>query len=688
MRWALRATLVATILTFTPGLFEGWETPKAAVARIAGWGLLAAVLATRGWRARLRLQPLDLAVAGMLAVELLATAFSVAPRVSLVGDPQQHEGLMTSVALAGLYLAARLALPRPGDARGTLDAWVIAACGASAYAFLQAAGLDPAPWKNTAVLGAVVRPFGTLGHPNLLGVITSAAGAIAIVRAATPGRARRWFAGAALILALATVLTFSRAAWLGLAAGVVAALARVAAARGSARVPARAAWIAAGVLAALGAGLMLSPLGGTLASRMRDLLTPLGGSGASRLDIWRAAWAAWRERPILGQGPDAFELAFARFEPADYHRLEWNHLAAHAHSIYLHALATRGALGALAGAAGIAALVTAARAAWRVAEGARDVVAALAGACVAMAVAGFTGALGIAGATALTLAAALFANLAAPSRAADPAAPRPGPEPARASRRERRPARRAAPRPRAPLAMAPLVAGIGAAAALLVFSAFDLGALQEAGAARRWIEKVGPPADEGAQLRFAALAGRLRAATNRAPWCDTAPRTLGELLLIAAPVAPDPVHVFALAEDAEREAVHRVPERSANHRRLAGALAEQVVRGVASKVAECEAEFARAAALSPYDAFVLVEWARTRLARHLPGAALEIARQAATKFPERGMAIEPLGEAQLASGDTTAARATFTRALAATWEEEFGARDRAQRLLAAIGPAR
>src|SRR5262245_29948852 len=95
-----RIALAAAVLLFMPGLLEQFETAKAFAVRVLGIGLLG-LLATRAPASRARgLLAMDVAVLAWLAVELAATAFSVNPLVSLVGDVEQHEGLLTSLGLA------------------------------------------------------------------------------------------------------------------------------------------------------------------------------------------------------------------------------------------------------------------------------------------------------------------------------------------------------------------------------------------------------------------------------------------------------------------------------------------------------------------------------------------------------------------------------------------------------------
>ena len=67
-----------------------------------------------------------------------------------------------------LFLATRWLIRSVEDAGWLLRACVIASAVTAAYAVIQALGLDPLPWFNTANIGSYNRPIGTLGHANLL----------------------------------------------------------------------------------------------------------------------------------------------------------------------------------------------------------------------------------------------------------------------------------------------------------------------------------------------------------------------------------------------------------------------------------------------------------------------------------------------------------------------------------------
>jgi len=432
--------------------------------------------------------------------------------------------------------------------------------------------------------------------------------------------------------------------------------------------------VAASVAIPLVLAIVLSPARRLIVERVREMASPFAGPGNTRVDIWKTAWAMWRERALLGQGPDTFGIVFTRFQPAEFWRLEWNHVAWHAHSIYLHTLATRGVLGIVAAAGCTVSLGFALRAAWRRGGRARETVAPLAGALAALAVAGSSGALGIAGAVALTV---LIAGAASQAVSIDPAVAPRGTAPARAPRR---PGGAKAP------SLGAWSAGLAAAAIALVASACDLNGLWAAGEARRWVDHGGLAAAAGGEAEAGELAARAQVWGARAPWSDLVPRTASELLMTWAAGSSRPLELLRVAERSAREAVRRVPLRAANHRRLADVLGSEAMLGDSTRTAATEASFARAAALAPCDAFILLEWARDRLAMGNPWGALEPARRAVALYPDRGFALEILGEALLGVRDSTGARAAFERAVAGRWSEEPGARARASRLLEALGP--
>lgn len=661
----VRTALLLSFLIFIPYLLEQFEAPKGAVVRVLGLGLLATILASvRGLR-RMRWQPLDGAVAGWLVVEILSTMLSVAPRLSLFGDTEQHEGLLTSLGLAGLYLAARWGPASPADLRTTLRVAIAAAVGASIYALFQVAGLDLWNWTRVAAFSAgvaFIRPFGTLGHPNLLGVVTSAVLAAVIPLVADDRRWRWLYAAAAVILGIATLLTMSRAAWLGTVAGglVAGALLLFARATGRAVVPgASSARRRAGglLVAALGVGVLLVLVAtvAPLRERLSESLAPTGGTGRTRIEIWKSALACWWARPWLGQGPDTIAIVFPRFQTPEYWRFEWGGSVFHAHSIYLHALATRGALGFLAGTAWALALLLAAARAWRVSTAARGLLAALLALLAALAVAGAFGAIGVSGALLLVVASAAVASLAAQDTSAT-ADTVPG-----------------------ALGGRPLQLGIAVAVLALVWSVGDLMA------ARAAFRSVIARADLRRPGNLEAAAVAADRSVSIKPFDDALARQRAETYVAIGMTLRVPGAALAVAEVSARQAIALAPLRAANHQTLCNVLMARALRGDTSVVPAAEAAYARGLELAPYHGRNMIQFAQEELYLRRPAAALAPARRAAALYPERAEALITLAKACLGVGDRAGARVALERASALDWPVGSDGKAQVKAMLDSIG---
>ena len=632
----VRIALSLAILLFIPGLREGFEPAKAAALRACGLPLLAAALAGADWRRRAGVVALDLAVAVWLLVEIASTAFSEAPLVSLVGEPLQREGLLTSLSLAGIYAGLRVARGCPGLDRLAGFILVPAAL-ASLYALAQAAGWDPIRWLDPATYlqaGVGIRPFGTLGHPNLMGVVAAMCAAYALTHAAGEPRGRIAYAIAALLFAVVTLATLSRGAWLALAAGMVVGV-PLALKAGAEPRRARQMLIAAGGFVVLVAGVAIaSGWGARLALRARELISPLEGSGSSRIEIWRSAWAAWQARPWLGHGPDAFDLVFPRYQTPAYWRTEWAGLVLHAHNIYLHTLATRGALGFASGLGMAAALAVAARGAWRT-PASRSAVACSLAMIAAAAVAGTVGALGIAGALLVTVAGAALANLAAgPTEEEEPALPR-----------------------RVPLA------GVAVGIAATAFAISDLYGAAALRSADDWLALARTSGGENPDVRQWALAAADRGA-RFCPWDDVAFRMQSEALLASAALSPAPLDALDAAGEAARHALEMAPPRAVNFEQLARVEASRAIAGDSSAAAAAHRAVERMAALAPVNALLLVEGARLEQAIGHPGHARILAEQVVALYPNDADAYGVIAEASRALGDTVAAAEALRRASA------------------------
>lgn len=648
----MRAALAAAILLFVPGLLDPFNGPKAVVLRLVGLPLL--VLAAGRWLAGRRktrdfddptpdvVRAIDLLVGAWVVVAILATVFGISPRLSWAGEIGQREGLLTTLALAGLYAGARRSHSTVGHVRGTLLVVLACAVLAAVYGLAQRAGLDPLRWdaaRYPSGAGSVMRAFGTSGNAIFLGALLAAALGIGIVLASERGRSG-WLTWSLALLGAALAATLSRSAFLGAGAGAVVALAAVFRVEGGR--PDRGRLLAIGAALALAIAWSLVSLRGPMTARLAESADPHAESAPARVEMARAVFVLTTRRPLLGVGPDAFGLAFPAAQSARYWRNAWLGDPAHAHSTALQVLATLGFLGALVGLAWILTLALALRP--RRAEGeellAREIPrAALFAGLAALLVAGLFNPVGLAGA-------ALFVVLAAMPAALVPA---------------RLAAVRAAARVPAP---AIVLAGL-VALAVLVSAAGEFRASAAArraqGALLRELEL--PPERRPPAARFAGeWAARAAAAAPGEDelWrlrCDAA--LAGVATTRRGPVR-DSLAADALAS--ARNAVVIEPHRGSNFDRLANAFSAE------ERWSSADSAFAAASARAPVDPFIRLDRHRSEMARGRPDLALRTARELVALYPEESTSHAAEAAAWLGLGRRPEAIGALKRALAARWE--------------------
>jgi hypothetical protein len=643
--------------------------------RLAGLALLVAFLVEPLVRGRLRSRAatasprspasraglaLDIAVAAWTVTGIASTLAAVSPRLALLGEIEQREGLLTTLALAGLYAGTRRSHPDPGDTRRTLGVIVGCAALAAVHAILQLAGLDPLAWVNAPTYLLAPRVFGTLGNPILLGNLLAVALAAGVARLACGGGDALRLGSQVALIAGAAAATLSRGAWLAAAAGTGAALAGGLAAGGEKA--ARRVGLALAVVAApvaLWAVAMRAPL----VARLSEAAQTESVSGPARAEIARGALALWRAHPWLGTGPDSFGLMFPSVQTAAFWRTEWLGLPVHAHSVALQVLATLGTAGALAGLAWLAAL------GWALAGARRStaefgVSVALGAATLALAVAGTVNPVGLAGAAGFAVLSALAA--ASGEHAAQPAG----------ARTDAAPGREGAAR------FLALAAGLVTALAVALPGAREMSALAAAGGARSALEQAtsARPEERGAYsepaVRDAEQAAAMAGSEDEL-WrlaCD-AHLERAEVALAARDLAAARA-AAAGAADAAGRALRLGPRRASNHERLGNALLMRARVAAALDPAagaaladSADLAFGAALELAPADGLILTAEARGQLLLRRPEPALAAARRITALYPAAatGHALE--AAALLALGRSPEARAALIRARDARWED-------------------
>ena len=180
-----------------------------------------------------------------------------------------------------------------------------------------------------------------VGYSNGLGLLAAIGILLALGLAA---RLRRPLAAApVLVLAPTLYFTYSRGAWLALAAGGIAALG-LALPRMSRRsvVAVAIVVICAGAIALVrvggpsGAVREFSHAAPSVKTARSQRLLSLSGNG--RAQYWHVAWRDYQQHPWLGSGAGSFQRRWLRSRPADLPVLD-------AHSLYLETLAELGPVG-------------------------------------------------------------------------------------------------------------------------------------------------------------------------------------------------------------------------------------------------------------------------------------------------------------------------------------------------------
>ncbi len=208
-------------------------------------------------------------------------------RVALLGHPDRHLGVLTWVLLfAALCAGQQLAAGVPTLARAS----VVAAAWLGSYSLWELLFGPP------VAIGSVTRRLaGPFGSAAFLGAACCLLGPVALGVALDRAEDRRWrrlAALAAVLVAIATVGSGARAAWVGLA---VAAVVVAAAGRFTRR---SVMWCGVGLAVAVA----------FVAPRLSDVGSRQAGA-TSRLDEWRVATRVVGAHPLLGVGPDGYRIA-------------------------------------------------------------------------------------------------------------------------------------------------------------------------------------------------------------------------------------------------------------------------------------------------------------------------------------------------------------------------------------------
>ncbi|TMC01039.1 MAG: hypothetical protein E6J41_33655 [Chloroflexi bacterium] len=316
--------------------------------------------AIQSGRLTVRRTPLDAALLAMTAAASLSALLAVNRPVAVYGLYLRYEGLLTICTYCLLFWLVAQSLTGAGEARSVVRALLASGYVLALLAIAQLLLAGRTAGADTPLtFDGWDRVDATFGNPFLLATYLAMLLPLAVWEAMSPESAlgRALAVNATVVMAAALVLTFSRGAWLGAAAGLAIAvvpLARRSAAVRRVALAAAAGTLAVAVATATGAG---PPLLATVWSRAASLVAPLQGSGGARVAIWHDTLAMVAARPLAGWGPDTFGLVYPTFRSAGSAGV-----IDKAHSDLLQVAATQGLVGV---AATLLALVALLAAFWR-----------------------------------------------------------------------------------------------------------------------------------------------------------------------------------------------------------------------------------------------------------------------------------------------------------------------------------
>lgn len=326
LKWAVVGGLF--VLLFTPlivpsFLFFPFITGKAFFFRIVvefifgGW----IILAILDPKYRPRLSPVLWAVVVFIAIVGLATIFSVNPFKSFWSNFERMEGLVTHLHLLAYFLVTSSVLAATNWWQRFFQASLGVSIIVSLYSLLQLFGL-------ITINQGGVRVDATFGNATYLAIYLVFHIFLAVwlfVRSNV--KWQRYIYG--LIIALESIIlyfTATRGAILGLIAGVIVA-AGILALKNEGRSRKVAGGVVLAIVVLLGLFVAVrnvpvikdNPVLGRFAS-----ISLTERTTQSRFIIWGMGWQGFKEKPILGWGPENYSLVFNKYyNPKLWNQEQW-----------------------------------------------------------------------------------------------------------------------------------------------------------------------------------------------------------------------------------------------------------------------------------------------------------------------------------------------------------------------------
>ncbi|HMG12317.1 MAG TPA: O-antigen ligase family protein [Gemmatimonadaceae bacterium] len=354
-RTGVVALLLASLLVpliFGSDFFFPYVVPRNIFFRVVvEVGVAALVLALCYGRKTLDLhsEPILWSLVAFIAAASLSALFSPAPTHSFFGDFERMGGVWAWLHLVVFFLLLRTL--RDEDWNGVLNAALAVGSFVSLTTIAQHTALAFGAQLPAVFVGGGAS---TLGNTGLLAAYLLMNVALAGYLASTSVRYRVLYLAAGGLNLLAMVFAENRSTVIGLVVGAIAGgLIFASVAKASRRK-----WIvlaAAGALAAVVVGVSAGVRAFPTSSMTRHVPTVLqrlaltnpAGADESRTMQWRAAIDGFKDRPLLGYGPENHKLVWsAHFDPRIY-AIDTD-IYDRTHNQFLEMLATTGLVGTVA----------------------------------------------------------------------------------------------------------------------------------------------------------------------------------------------------------------------------------------------------------------------------------------------------------------------------------------------------
>lgn len=339
----LAATLVPVVVL--PGFYFPYITVRAVFFRVLvelATAIVLYLVVRRKVTFNFRRDVVFWALAAWTGANALSAAFGASPIRSIFGDHERMGGVWFWVHLLAYYVALRTVL-RPADW------WRLFRIAVGVAAVIAAYGLAQYWFRPVYFPIGGIEAGATIGNPGLLAVYLLANIAFCglLAARAAGARAQLGYLALAAILVGALVLSGNRSSALALFIGSGAGLIACAAWTGSMR--GWRIWLIAALLASAAALPFISraPWARPLTSRVQLLSKLSSGVDSTRVIQWRAAVDGIRDRPLLGVGPENYQIIWSQYYNPEMYRFLGESSWDRAHNAYLDAFATVGILGFL-----------------------------------------------------------------------------------------------------------------------------------------------------------------------------------------------------------------------------------------------------------------------------------------------------------------------------------------------------